>query len=322
MAEQTILGGKLWDEILKAIVYAMPKQFLPLINEVYGKDYPPDTPIILLNTEHSTYTDQPGKNPSSNLMDISLLVAETDYYHIECQMKNDKLMVIRMISYDLHYAIEHCMSKDGTTDEIIIRFPHSVVLYPDQNNNLPDSLRCRIIFQDGSEHVYRIPTVRIQSYSLKEIHEKHLNLFIPYLLLRLKPRLTSKRKPLSKNELTSFLNEIIVILQEDFEDGYLTKQECDDYLSLLVDASRHIFNNHSDYHAEVQNMTKPLIYLPSMQITDLKAIIAERDSALAENKIALAKKDSALVEKDSALAKQAAEIASLKAKLAALSQSN
>ena len=304
MTEQTILGSRLWDEILKAVVYVMPKQLFPLIKEVYGKEYPPGTPIRLLNTEHSTYADHPGRDPSSNLMDISLLVAETDYYHIECQMKNDKLMVIRMISYDLHYAIEHCMSKDGATDEVIIRFPHSVVLYPDQNNNLPDSLRCRIIFQDGSEHVYKIPTVRIQSYSLEEIHEKHLNLFIPYLLLRLKPRLASKKNPLSKNELTAFLNGIIVILQEDFKGGYLTKQECDDYLNLLVQTSKRIFYNHPDYHAEVQSMTKPLIYLPSIHIMDLEAIIAEKDSALAE--------------KDSALAKQASEIAMLRAKLASL----
>ncbi len=53
-------------------------------------------------------------------------------------------------------------------------------------------------------------------------------------------------------------------------------------------------------------MTKPLIYLPSMQIKDLQASIAEKDSALAENKIALAEKDS--------------EIARLRAKLASLNQ--
>lgn len=306
MTEQTIPGGKLWDEMLKAIVYVMPRQLFPLIREVYGKEYPPDTPIRLLGTEHSTYLDKQGDAPSSNLMDISLLIADTDYYHIECQMENDKLMVVRMISYDLHYSIEHCMSKDGITDEIILRFPHSVVLYPAQNSNLPDGLRCRIIFQDDSEHIYHIPAVRMQSYSLEEIHEKHLNLFIPYLLLRLKPRLASKTNPLAKKELTAFLNEIIVILEDDFINGHLTRRECDDYLRLLVHASGRIFYRHPDYHAEVQSMTKPLIYLPSIHIMDLEAIIAEKDSALAE--------------KDSILAKQASEIATLRAKLASLNQ--
>lgn len=101
------------------------------------------------------------------------------------------------------------------------------------------------------------------------------------------------------------MEEIIVILQDALTNKYLTKQECSDYINLLVHASKHIFYHHPDLHKEVQRMTKPLIILPSMQIAELEARIAEKDSALAE-------KESALAEKDS-------EIASLRAKLAALS---
>lgn len=304
MAKQTIIGDKLWDEILKAIVYVMPGQLFPLIKEVYGKEYPPDTPVRLLSTEHSAYLNDPNDPLSSTLMDISFLVADSDYYHLECQMKNDKLMVIRMISYDLHYAIEHCMTEDDSTNEMIIRFPHSIVLYPDQNKNLPEKLQCRVIFQDGSEHLYRIPAVRIQTYSLKEIHEKHLNLFIPYLLLRLKPRLDSKSHPLTKKELTAFVNKVILLLQEEMNAGYLTRLECDDYTNLFLQASEHIFYHHPVYHKEVQRMTKPLIYIPSLRMKELEKSIAESRNALAE-------KDTALAEKNS-------EIAFLRAKLAAL----
>ena len=318
MPAQKIIGDRLWDEILKAIVYAMPNQLFSLIKEIYGKEYPPDTPIKLLSTEHSTFQDSP-TSPSSNLMDIALLIADSDFYHIECQMENDKFMVIRMILYDIHYAIEHCMSQDGSTGEIVIRFPHSVVIYPDQNNNLPDKLRCRIIFQDESEHIYQIPAIRIQSYSLNKIQEKHLYLFIPYLLLRLKPHLNSKRHTFQQNELTSFIEEIIVILQDALTNGYLTRQECNDYINLLVHASRHVFYHHPDLHKEVQRMTKPLIILPSMQIAELEARIAEKDSQLMANKTALAEKDSVLAKMDSALAEKDSEIASLRAKLASLS---
>lgn len=304
MHTQTIIGDRLWDEILKAVVYTMPKQLFPLIKEVYGKEYPPGTPIKILGTEHSTYLDDTKDTPSSKLMDLSLLIADADYYHIECQMRNDRMMVVRMISYDLHYAVEHCMSEGRLHDEMLIRFPHSIVLYPDQNNALPDSLKCRVIFQDDSEHLYRIPTVKIQSYSLQEIHRKHLNLFIPYLLLRLKPRIASKTKPLTKKELTEFLDDIIVILQQDLTNGYLTQQECSDYINLLVRASEHVFYHHPNYHQEVQRMTKPLIVLPSMEIAELKESLAEKE---AQFKTTLAEKD--------------AEIAELRAKLDALASS-
>ncbi|MDE7251314.1 MAG: hypothetical protein K2O32_00005, partial [Acetatifactor sp.] len=108
----SFFGARLWDEILKAIVDTMPEQLFPLFKEVFGKEYPPGTPIRLLATEHSTYPDAPEKSPSSSLMDIVLLVADTDYYHLECQMYNDRQMVLRMISYDLHFALRHTSSPD------------------------------------------------------------------------------------------------------------------------------------------------------------------------------------------------------------------
>lgn len=282
----------------------MPKQIFSLIKEIYQKEYPPDTSIRFLSTEHSTWQDSPQSSPSSNLMDISLLIADSDFYHIECQMKHDNIMAIRMISYDMHYAIEHCMSQDSSSGEIIIRFPHSVVLYPDQNSNLPNKLQCRIIFQDESEHIYQVPTIRIQSYSLDEIRKKRLYLFIPYLLLRLKPRIKSRKHPFSQKELTTLVDEIIVILQDALTNGYLTGQECSDYINLFLHASEHIFYHYPNYHKEVQRMTKPLIILPSMQIAELEARIAEKDSQLSASRITLAQKDS--------------EIAALRAKLAAL----
>ncbi len=235
MTEKTIPNGtRLWDEILKAIVDAMPEQLFPLFKEVFGKEYPKGTPIILLATESSTYQENPDAPPSSRLSDIALLVNGTDYYHLECQMHNDQDMVIRMVAYDLHFAMQHTTETGPENKEVVMRFPHSAVIYPEKNRKIPESLRCRIIFQDGSEHIYQIPTVRIQSYSLEEIHEKHLNLFIPYVLLRLRPRLRKKIKnPLTRKELTDFIGEVMIILGSELEQGYLTRKEYDDYVNLF-----------------------------------------------------------------------------------------
>ena len=53
MTEKTIPNGtRLWDEILKAIVDAMPEQLFPLFKEVYGKEYPKGT---------GTGTETPGR---------------------------------------------------------------------------------------------------------------------------------------------------------------------------------------------------------------------------------------------------------------------
>lgn len=291
-------SDRLWDEILKAIVDTMPEQLFPLFQEVFGKNYPPGTPIRLLATEHSTYPDAPARSPSSNLMDIALLVADADYYHLECQMRNDRQMVLRMISYDLHFSLQHTSSPDSSAEEITLYFPHSVVIYPAQNNALPDSLSCRILFPDQSEHVYRIPAIKIQSYTLEQIRKKHLYLFLPYTLLRLRPKL-KYAAPLTKKELTVFVNKLIVLLEEDTAAGYLTQQEAGDYIRLLLHASKHIFQKHPDYHEEVLKLTKPLIKLPSVELRETKealdkayAEIADKDAEIARlREILLARGD-------------------------------
>ncbi len=284
------IGEKLWDEILKAIVDVMPEQLFPLFKELYGKNYSRGTPVRLLSTEYSTFEENTGIPPSSRLMDIALLVNDTDYYHIECQMKNDDHMVIRMISYDLHFAVQHCTHRDPLTGEIILHFPHSVVLYPDANQSLPDSLECRILFQDGSEHIYQIPTVKIQSYSLEEIRRKHLNLFLPYALLRLKPRIQSAH-PLSAKELTDFVTSLIVILKEELFQGYMNERELNDYVNLIQFASAKIFAHRPEYHEEVLKVTKSTIILPS-QLMD---IIEEQKKELAESAEQLAEKDAEII---------------------------
>ena len=82
--------------------------------------------------------------------------------------------------------------------------------------------------------------------------------------------------------MTGFLREIILILQDELTDGYLTRQECNDYLRLLVLASERVFFHYPKYHEEVKRMTKPLIYLPSMKIMELEEKIAEMDLKLTE----------------------------------------
>ena len=301
--DTTLTEPMLWDEIMKALVYTMPEQLFPLIEEVYGITYPKGTSIQFLSTEQPVFPNNTEEAVTSQFMDLSVLINGTDYYHIECQMKNDHQMVIRMLSYDLHFAMQHCETEQDAAGEMILRFPRSVVLYPEKNRKIPDRLRCRIIFQDGSEHTYQVPTVKMQDYTLEEIQQKHLILFIPYVLLRLRPQLES-RNGIRKEELTSLVNSVIVILNEEVQLRNITELQQKDILELFNRASKKIFTHYPEYRREVSSMTELKIKTLSMQL-------AEQEAALAEQKAALAEKDAELADKD-------AMIAELKKQLAAL----
>ena len=310
MPDSTALdGNKLWDEILKAIVSAMPTQLFPLFKEVYGRDYPKDTPIVVLGSETSSFGEDSKKPPASTLMDIALLVAGTDYYHLECQMKNDSEMVIRMFAYDVRFAITHSKTMDKETGEITLYFPRSVVIYPEKNDAIPDHLKCRVVFQDNSEHIYKIPIVKIQTYSLKEIKEKHLTLFIPYVILRLRPRMKAGCKhPLSEKELTEFVEEVILILKEELSDGYLTEREYRNYVRLFHFAVDRVLAKHPQLREEVSRMTEPVIKLPSVIEDELRAEIEEQKSEIAGQKAQIAEQKSQLAGKDAELERKDAEI--------------
>ncbi|MCH5271275.1 MAG: hypothetical protein J1E83_11060 [Lachnospiraceae bacterium] len=313
-------GNKLWDEILKAIVSAMPTQLFPLFKEVYGREYPKDTSIVVLGLETSSFEEDSKKPPSSTLMDIALLVAGTDYYHLECQMKNDNEMVIRMFAYDVRFAITHSKTMDKNTGEITLYFPHSVVIYPEKNDAIPDHLKCRVVFQDNSEHIYKIPTVKIQTYSLKEIKEKHLTLFIPYIILRLRPRIRSDCKhPLTEKELTEFVEKVILILKEESLNGYLTEREYRNYVRLFHFAVDRVLAKHSRLREEVSRMTEPLIKLPSVIEDELHTKIAEHKSKIADQKAQIAEQEAQIAEQKLQLASKDAEIRRLQELVSQLS---
>ena len=312
--DSSVLGStKLWDEMLKAIVTAMPSQLFPLFKELYGKEYPKDTSIVLLGSETSSFRENSTKPPDSTLMDIALLVAGTDYYHLECQMRNDSEMVIRMFAYDVRFAITHSKEADGNTGEFTLHFPHSAVIYPEKNNAIPDYLKCRVIFQDGTEHIYKIPTVRIQTYTLDEIREKHLALFIPYAILRLRPRLRKNvKRPLTQKELTSFVTEAILVLEEELAEGNLTEREYYDYVRLFRSAADQVLAKHPKLQEEVHHMTEPLIKLPSMIQDELWARIADQRAEIADQKALIA-------DQKAEIADQKAEIQRLRELISQLS---
>lgn len=75
-----------------------------------------------------------------------------------------------MLEYDLHAAL--AFRSDTKNTQLVLEFPKSAVLFLQGTTKIPDYLNCQLKFQDGSTHAYRVPTVKVQSYTLEEIREK------------------------------------------------------------------------------------------------------------------------------------------------------
>ena len=86
MANNTI-----FDNVFRTMLEKMPELVVPLINEVFGTNYPADIAVEQQRNEHQT------KN-GEKITDSRLKIADK-IYHIECQSTGDAEMVIRMIEY-------------------------------------------------------------------------------------------------------------------------------------------------------------------------------------------------------------------------------
>ena len=126
-----------------------------------------------------------------------------------------------------------------------------------------------------------------------------MTLFLPFLLLRFRPRLSSKKNPLSESELTEFLNEIKLFLGDEMADGRITKDELLDYASLVEKSASRIFKNKSNFRNQVVTMTDSLIKLPSVEykkeIAELKASLEESFANMENIKTELKSKDDEII---------------------------
>lgn len=269
------LARKLWDGILKSMIQHMPEQFFPLFKHVFGKDYPQNTQIELLSTEYSA----PGKSNPGNLSsifaDVVLRIAGSDIYHLEGQIADEAHLPFRMFEYDTHIALLYGVSDYN------LRFPASIILYLDHNHTVPRHNTCQIVLSDNSKAIYTVSVVNIQAYSLQQIQENHLTLFLPFTLLRFRPRLNSSKNPVTKEELTIFVNEIIIILKDELGENYITPRQYKDYINYLRSAADQILIDHLELHTEVIDMLTEII--PSY--SELEDQITERVTAEVTTKV-------------------------------------
>ena len=209
----------------------MPELVIPLINEVFGKNYPADIPITQMRNEHQTKSGE-------IITDSRLLIADK-IYHIECQSTSDSKMVLRMIEYDFAISLEDAKMENGIYR---MYFPHSCVIYL-RGKGRKDNLTLEIIMPDGQKLKYSLPAVYVEKYTRDTIFQKKLFLLLPYYIMRYE----KQKEILDQDEekLKILLDEYVDIqrklheslLNQDMEEYYT------DMVSFITKVSDYIFRD-------------------------------------------------------------------------------
>lgn len=126
-------------------------------------------------------------------------------------------------------------------------------------------------------------------------------MFLPFMLLSFRPRLTSSTNPIRENELTEYIKQLIVILDEEHRNENITTHEYNDYLGLINLAAERIFDSQQDLKEEVHNVTKSVLILPS-DLYHAADQVKQLQEELKETKSVLTQKETAIAEKDAIIA--------------------
>lgn len=173
---------KIYDDIFRTLCEKNTHLLIFLINEIFKSGYRPDEKIELLSGEHHYGMESNVNTDGMNeIITDSLIKIRDKLYHIECQSNPDGCIIIRMIEYDFHIALENAVNIDGTYK---IEFPYSAVLYLRHNKNTAGNVTMEIKFPDGQTISYAVPVVKVQDYTDDEIISKHLYFLVPYYIMR------------------------------------------------------------------------------------------------------------------------------------------
>lgn len=192
------------DEVLKSLFNVSKKVLIEMMNSLFHENYDIDsTEITFENNEFVTddYDIIRG--------DLFLKISNDNkpyHYHIELQTKNDKTMVIRMFEYGFKKAKElsRCESdNDSSDDETVIYIPKQLVMFIEENRNIKDELKMKLVFPDGQIVNYKVPVLKCWEYDDKRFIEEKMYPLLPLQIFKLRYDMESikRRSNGDKNKL-------------------------------------------------------------------------------------------------------------------------
>ena len=218
-------NNTIFDDVFRTMIEKMPELVIPLINEVFGTDYPADIPIIQRRNEHQA-------EDGETITDSRLLIENKLY---EIQIREGKLYM---------------------------EFPNSCVLYL-RGTKGPEFLTMVIAMPDGRKIDYKVPVIRVQSYTRDEIFQKKLIFLLPYYIMRYE-----KNKEQADTD-SIFLEKLLAEYAEI--ENYLEEELLDQGQERLYRNMIELIGRIADYiFADKQNVRKELNGIMGGKVLELE----------------------------------------------------
>ena len=152
-------------------------------------------------------------------------------------------MIIRMFEYDAQIAIDSAVFENNC---LTVKFPNSAIIYLRSTKNTPDVMKVQIETTGGNTS-YDVHVIKIKNYTIDDIFDKELYMYIPFYIFTFEPSfgIIEKDKD-SLEDLKKQYNDIVKRLDEACKNGKITGYQESTILELsgiILDAIAAKFEN-------------------------------------------------------------------------------
>lgn len=234
-----------YDDVHRTMLNDCPRLIIPVVNEMFHKKHSDNEKITVLNNEF--FVNRQGGRQTERITDTHFLIGSVRY-HLECQSSVDGTIMYRIFEYDSQIAMQDSFLCQ---DKLTVKFPNTAVLYLRHNQNTPDYMTIEIVVP-GASCSYRVPVMKVQTYSINEIFEKKLFFLIPFHIFVYEKNFKKyDTDVLRMAEITKVYQGIVEKLN-----AYVKQQVIDEYTRLMIiDMSKkvleHLAKKYSNVREEV-----------------------------------------------------------------------
>ncbi|MBR0185942.1 MAG: hypothetical protein IJQ24_07940 [Synergistaceae bacterium] len=236
-----------YDDTFRTLMNDCVRLLIPVINEVFGKNYSGDEQIIFRPNEH--FINQQDGKEQKRITDSSFSIISHDNleekFILECQSTDDDTLLIRIFEYITQEALD---SGTITKYKLIVTIPNAAVLFLRSKKSTPNSMNI-VINTPGGSVSFNVPVMKVQSYSLEQIFDKNLLFLLPFYIFNLEknfPQYEASEEALKslKKVYVDFMDR----LEREVTEGHISAY----YRRTILDMSKKVLENIAAKYKNVQ----------------------------------------------------------------------
>ena len=251
-----------YDNVFKTMKSKHKRLFVPVINDIFGKEYPMNTVVEVLSSEGyltESETVDGSKEIEEQISDF-LIKIESEMYLLECQSYDDGSMAIRIAEYAFIAARQFAA---WDISHATISMPRFSVIYVKRTEKTPKTTAITFSFPDGQSVDYKSDNVILEEFTKEYIVEKRLFPYIPFYITRYEKDIVSGNNIKNAvNDLKYFRNEMIRLHRMN----ELSDDEVLDLMGFVNTIITHITNGNENEERLVNIMGGTIIETESEKI--------------------------------------------------------